>query len=94
MHLPDARLLMEGQSEVTAVAAAAATGAVGAADGSSGGHRKRFGWIRQQAMCTGEHGLMGKRHSESNLRPPGGQRPHTRSACCFPLRPRAQRVKL
>lgn len=62
IHLPDTRLLVEGQSEATTAAAeAAVTGTVGAAGGSSGGgsssggSKKRFGWIRQRAMRTGEN---------------------------------------
>ncbi len=64
MHLPDARLLVEGQAgttiptEASSAAAAAAGAAAGALVESQGGkhsshHKKRFGWMRQAAMLTG-----------------------------------------
>lgn len=47
MHLPDKRLLVEGQAD------AAATGTEAKGGRSSSGSRKGFSWIRQKAMRTG-----------------------------------------
>lgn len=49
MHLPDKRLLVEGQSE-TVTGAAAGTAA---ADKGGSSKKKGFAWVREKAMRTG-----------------------------------------
>jgi hypothetical protein len=47
MHLPDKRLLVEGQAQAGAAAAAADS------QGGRSSKKRGFAWIRQKAMRTG-----------------------------------------